>query len=82
MIFSNKDISMKPRPLDINPDPDKHSGHFRLQKFVSSILAETGIPYIDIFPVKELTRNEYPDPIELRDLKKVSIIGQVKQHER
>jgi len=43
------------------------------------MLAETGIPFIDIFPVKELIRNEYPDPEKLKNLIKVLTIGQVKQ---
>lgn len=43
------------------------------------MLAETGIPFINIFPVKELIRNEYPDPEKLKNLIKVLTIGQVKQ---
>ena len=45
------------------------------------MLAETGMPFIDIFPVKELIKNEYPDPKKLKNLIKVLSIGQVKLDE-
>jgi hypothetical protein len=45
----------------MRPDPEKHSGHWRLQLFVSSALIESGIPDTVAFPVMELLRYEYPD---------------------
>ena len=52
---------MNPRSLFINPEPEAHSGHFRLQWFVSSKNAAAGIPEITGFRVIELIRNEDPD---------------------
>jgi len=52
---------MNPRSLFINPDPEEHSGHFRLQWFVSSKDTAAGIPEITGFRVIELISHEDPD---------------------
>ena len=52
---------MNPRSLFISPEPEAHSGHFRLQLFVSSKETVAGIPEITGMPVNELIRNEDPD---------------------
>jgi len=52
---------MNPRSLFINPDPEAHSGHFRLQWFVSSKDAAAGIPEIKGLRDSELISHEDPD---------------------
>ena len=44
---------MKPRFLSIKPDPDEHSGHWRLQLLVNSVLMDTGMAYISVLLVAE-----------------------------
>ncbi len=60
MIFSYNCISMNPRSLFIRPEPETHSGHLRLQLFVSSKDTEAGIRELSGMPVNELIRNEDP----------------------
>jgi hypothetical protein len=60
MTFSYNPISINPRSLFIRPEPEAHSGHLRLQLFVSSKDTEAGIGEITGIPVNELIRNEDP----------------------
>jgi hypothetical protein len=55
---------MYPRFLFINPDPEAHSGHFRLQLFVSSKETTAGIPEITGLLIIELISQEDPDKTE------------------
>ncbi len=60
-VFSKSPVSMNPRVLFISPEPDAHSGHFRLQLFVSSKETAAGIPKITGLRLNELVRYENPD---------------------
>jgi hypothetical protein len=66
---------MNPFGLVITPEPVLHSGHFRLQLFVSSALIATGIPLATGFPERELARYEYPAEIAFRCLARYPLIA-------
>jgi len=68
MAFSNNPISINPLSLFIRPEPEAHSGHLRLQLFVSSKDTETGIREISGKPDNELIRNEDPAASAFADL--------------
>ncbi len=68
MIFSNNPIFMNPRSLFIRPEPEVHSGHFRLHLFVSSKDTAAGIREITGKPVNELIRNVDPAARPFADL--------------
>jgi len=58
----------------MRPEPEEHSGHLRLQIFVSSALIDTGIPMTSGLPVTELFRYEYPARKAFAGLTKYRII--------
>jgi hypothetical protein len=66
---------MNPRFLFINPDPEAHSGHFRLQLFVSSKETAAGIPDITALRVIELISQEDPDKRAFEVLTIVPVIS-------
>jgi len=59
----------------MRPDPEEHSGQFKLQIFVSSAPIARGIPFISGLPVTEPARYEYAARTRFDDLMKGLIIG-------